>query len=224
MNAQLFRSWSAAALLVTAIAFSLLGCFGSGDEPTVTTMSVAANEQTIPVATTTTVVGEGSAPVTNEDLSTFKSKDPFIPQAVVTTTTIKATTTTKPGTTTTTKAGTTTTTHATTTTTTHATTTTTPSTTTTTLATTTTTHATTTTTAPYRRSMRLDSIDGSVGSPAVTITVEGVTRTNMRVGDPPVPTPWGEWKVVVINFTGEWATFLHGSESVTVRLKQTIYE
>ncbi len=213
MKANLFRSWLAAVLLVTAMALSLLGCFGGGDKPTVTTMSQAPNEQTIPVATTTTVAGDGSTPVTNEDLSTFKSKDPFIPQAVATTTTTKAATTT------TSHATTTTTTHATTTTTTHATTTT------TTHATTTTTHATTTTTttSPYLHTMTVVSIANVGGSPAVTFRVDSSTYTSKFVSDV-VSTTWGQVQVLAVDVSGQVATFLHGSESVTLTVGQVIHE
>ena len=220
MNGQKFRSFSAAALLVTAMALPVLGCFGGGDEPTVTTMSLAVNEETIPVATTTSVVGDISAQVANEDLSTFKSKDPFIPQALLTTTTTKvpATTTTKAATTTTTtKAGATTTT-------TRATTTTTRATTTTTQPSTTTTQPTTTTTmSPYLHTMTVLSIANVGGSPAVTFRVDSMTYTSKFVGNV-VSTTWGEVQVLAVDVSGQVATFLHGSETVTLAVGVVIHE
>jgi hypothetical protein len=132
MKAQVFRSSLVAVLLAAAMGLSLLGCFGGGQESPVTTRRVVESEANIPATDIpTTVLVVDSGPVANEDLSTFKSKDPFIPQAVATTTTAAPTTTTKVVTTTTTKAGTTTTTRAGTTTTTKAPTTTTKATTTT---------------------------------------------------------------------------------------------
>jgi hypothetical protein len=215
MKAQAFRSSIATVLLVAAMALSLLGCFGGGDEPTVTTMSVAVNEDTIPASTTTSVVVEGTTPVTNEDLSTFKSKDPFIPQAIATTTTARATTTTKLVTTTT--KGATTTTKAVTTTT-RATTTTT-----TTRPTTTTTSSTTTTTSPYVHTLTVVSIANVGGSPAVTLRVDDTTYTNKLVGDV-ISTTWGQVQVLVVDVSGQVATLQHGSETVTLAVGDSIHE
>jgi hypothetical protein len=227
MKAQVFRSSIAAVLLVTAMALLLLGCFGGGEEPTVTTMSVAANEDTIPAATTTIVELEGTTPVTNEDLSTFNSKDPFIPQAIATTTTARPTTTTKLVTTTT-KAVTTTTKAVTTTTkapttTTRATTTTTSSTTTTTSSTTTTTNSTTTTSSPYVHTLTVVSIANVGGSPAVTLRVDGTTYANKIVGDV-MSTTWGQVQVLVVDVSGQVATLQHGSETITLAVGDSIHE
>jgi hypothetical protein len=213
MKAQVFRSSVTAVLLVVGMAVLSVGCFGSGGEPAVTTVSIAANEGTVPASTTTTTVwADESTPVTNEDLSTFKSKDPFIPQAVATTTTVaptttsKVTTTTK-ATTTTTKAGTTTT----------------KATTTTTKATTTTTKATTTTTSPFVHTMTVVSIADVGGSPAVTFRVDASTYTNRLVGDV-VSTTWGDVQVLAVDVPGQVATFLQGSESVTLAVGVVIHE
>lgn len=209
MKAQVFRSSVTAALLVAALALLLLGCFGSGEEPAVTTLSMPATDGTLAV-TTTTAAGDGSATTTNADLSTFKSKDPFIPQAVATTikettTTVKATTTSKV-TTTTIKLTTTT-----------------KATTTTTKATTTTTKATTTTTSPYLHTMTVLSIANVGGSPAVTFKVDGITYTSKLVGAV-VSTTWGEFQVLAVDVPGQVATFLQGSETVTLTVGQTIHE
>jgi NADH:ubiquinone oxidoreductase subunit 6 (subunit J) len=205
MKAYKFRSSVAAVVLIVGMALLLAGCFGSGGEPVVTTASIAAYEGTLPVTTTTTTVWEeGSLLVTNEDLSTFKSKDPFIPQAVVivtTTTTTAAVTTTTKAVTTTTKAVTTT-----------------------TKAVTTTTKAvTTTTTSPYLHTMTVLSVADVGGSPAVTFIVDSLTYTNEAEGNV-VSTTWGEVQVLALDVPGQVATFLHGSETVTLAVGTSIHE
>jgi hypothetical protein len=55
-----------------------------------------------------------------------------------------------------------------------------------------------------------------VGStPVVTFKVDSLTYSNKVVGDV-VSTTWGEIQVLAIDVTGQVATFLHGSETVTL--------
>lgn len=221
MKSTLCRSVVVGLFLVGALVLMLSGCFGGGGEPAATTMSLVPVEGTSPTTTSTEFM-DGTT-VEDDALSTFTAKDPFIQQAVATTTstTVARTTTTKSGTTTT-KASTTTTKSGTTTT--KATTTTTKATTTTTKPpSTTTTQSTTTTTSGYLHTMTVVSISTVGGSPAVTFRVDGQTYSNKVVGDV-VSTTWGEVQVLAIDVVGQVATFMHGSEPVTLAVGDSIHE
>ncbi|MFH0916810.1 MAG: hypothetical protein V1912_10235, partial [bacterium] len=146
-----------------------------------------------------------------EALSTFKSKDPFIPQAVP-----PSTSTTGPGSPGTTSPGTGTTSYGTTTTyrgpatTYHVT-------------TSTTAPPTTTTTAPHRHSLRILSVEVVSGAAAVTLQVDNSVYKNKRVGDV-ISTSWGQIKVLDLSTASKVATLMHGSETLVLSAGQQIYE
>ena len=71
--------------------------------------------------------------------------------------------------------------------------------------------------------MVVSSISTVTGSPAVTFRVDSQTYTNRREGDV-VSTTWGEVKVLAIDVPGQVATFLHGSETVTLAVGDSIHE
>jgi hypothetical protein len=163
--------------------------------------------------------------VDGEKLSTFRSKDPFIQQAVevVTTTTTSGaspgttgtspTTTYRPGNTTTTRYyGTTTTRYYSTTTTgqSGSTTTTVPP-------------PTTTTTAPHRHTLKILSVADVGGAAAVTFQVDSSVYKDRRVGDV-VSSSWGQIKVLDLSSSSRVATLLHGSETLVLSVGQVIYE
>ncbi|MBC7292735.1 MAG: hypothetical protein H5T84_01285 [Thermoleophilia bacterium] len=135
--------------------------------------------------------------VNGEDLSTFRSKDPFIQQAV------------PPSTTTTTAAPTASTTTSTTVY---------VSSTTTTLSV-----STTSTTAAHTHSLKILEIRSVSGQPAVTFKVDATVYKDKRVGDV-VSTSWGQVKILDISTTSMTVTLLHGSETLTLLVGQEVYE
>lgn len=173
------------ALLATAMALVLSGCpgTGGGDEGTSTT-TVAPGD-----ADGTESGGETEEVTTTvmlDAMSTFKSKDPFVQQALPPTSTTAGTdntdTTSENGsTTTTTESGTTSTTQ--------------PSGVDTPL-----------------HSLRVLSIDVSSGTPSVTFKVDGTVYEDREIGDV-ASTSWGEIKVLDIDAEAQTVTFLHGSET-----------
>jgi len=181
-----------------------------GGASSTTTQSLLTLPLTTPStgASTTT-----SVPTEVEALSTFKSKDPFIPQALPPTTT----TTTLAATTTTTLIGTSTT----------STTSFSGSTTTTAQgSTTTTTQATTTTTAPHGtnnqlHSLKILSISTVNGSPVVTFQVDSTVYSDLHKGDT-VSTSFGQIKVLDINASSQTVTLLQGSETELLSVGQTV--
>lgn len=204
-----FISLLVAVILALALGCLVVGCMGGASSTT--TQSLVTLPLTTPStgASTTT-----SVPTEVEALSTFKSKDPFIPQALPPTTT----TTTLATTTTTTSIGT-------------STTTTTPvsgSTTTTAQGgtTTTTTQATTTTTAPHGtnnqlHSLKILSISTVNGSPVVTFQVDSTVYSDLHKGDT-VSTSFGQIKVLDINASSQTVTLLQGSETELLSVGQTV--
>ena len=175
-----------ALLLIVGLSLLVVGCMGAGQSGATTPSARTTQELAqLPVSSQTgTSVGGMNA----EALSTFKSKDPFIQQAlppppttttttgpsVSTSTTYYGTTTTYHGTTTT-YHGTTTTYHG--------------------VSTTTTVHSTTTTTALHRHSLKVLSV-GVVGTAAaVTLKVDNTIYKDKRVGDV-MSTSWGQVKVL----------------------------
>lgn len=215
MKATKVRALLVGVLLAAGLSVAVLACSGGDDKPTSTAVTVPSSGGG---KTTTTEAGENGTDSTVEpdELSTFENKDPFIPQAVPVSSSSSSTSSSLPPTTSTTKATTTT---IKVTTTTKATTTTTTVVTTTSSTTTssTTTSSTTTTTTTYLHTLDVLSI-GTVGStPVVTFQVDSLTYTNKVVGDV-VSTTWGDMQVLAIDVTGQYATFLHGSETVTLRV------
>lgn len=173
----------------------VLGVLGCGSVSTTTlTPGASTTAKPVPATTTTTEV------VVLDLLSTFEAKDPFIQQAVSTTTTTKATTTTKPGTTTT-KPGTTSTTGSGTTSTTGS--------------------GSTTTTVSSRHSMKALSISTTNGVSTATIEVDDVVYQNKPVGEI-LNTGWGQVKITRIDVSAQAVTVLHGSETRVLYVGQEI--
>ncbi|NLO28228.1 MAG: hypothetical protein GX113_08650 [Actinobacteria bacterium] len=161
-------------------------------------------------------------------MSTFRPKDPFIPQAVAVTDTTEAptTVTTQPAvgnggtgttsstayrpTTSTTRpggsggGGTTTTTR--------------PGSTTTTVP-----ASTTTTTAPHLHTLKILAIGEVGGAPAVTFKVDSGVYKDKRVGDV-VSSTWGQIKVMDISTSSKVVTLLQGSETLVLAVGQVIFE
>jgi len=180
------RGWIVLALLLAAGIVALSGCMGiggGGEEPADTT-----------VVSTSDTLAEGDAEtqtattlVSLDSMSTFKSKDPFVQQAL-------------PPTTTTTGSGGTT-----------------STTTTTGSSTSTTESGTTSTTQPSEvdtplHSLRVLSIDVINDTPVVTFEVDGTVYEDREIGDI-VSTSWGDIEVVDIDAGAQLVTFLHGSET-----------
>jgi hypothetical protein len=182
------------ALVVTGLVLAIGGCGGGGAAATSTTASSAVLPST---ATTTTTV---LAALPLDELSTFESKDPFIQQAVPTTAASSTTTGTGP---TTTSHSTTTTQH------------------------TTTTHSgSTSSTIPTSvtspsHSLKVLSIDVINGTPVVTIQVDGTVYADKKVGAS-FSTGWGGIKILAIDPQAQTVTLLHGSETLTLRVGQSI--
>jgi hypothetical protein len=193
-----------ALLLTVGISLLVLGCMGGG-QATVTTQSVGSTQalaQQTP-STQTSTTGRGNDA---EALSTFKSKDPFIQQALPTTTTTTSVTPTTPTTSSggpsTTFFGTTTTFHG---------------------GTTSTTAQATTTTAPHRHSIKVLSVAVVGGSAAVTLQVDNSVYKDKRVGDV-MSTSWGQVKVLDLSTASKVATLLHSGETIVLAVGQQIYE
>jgi len=197
-----------AAILAVALGCLVVGCMGGASSTTTQSLLTLPLTTSSTGASTTT-----SVPTEVEALSTFKSKDPFIPQALPPTTT----TTTLAATTTTTLSGTSTT----------STTSFSGSTTTTAQgSTTTTTQATTTTTAPHGtnnqlHSLKILSISTVNGSPVVTFQVDSTVYSDLHKGDT-VSTSFGQIKVLDINASSQTVTLLQGSETELLSVGQTV--
>jgi hypothetical protein len=190
------RSLAALLLVTLLVAVGLTGC--GGDDQATTELSsptAGAQVEVLPVAATTT-----TAPLSYDALSTFESKDPFVPK-VVEVTQSSSSATTVPGSPTTTAAPTTT----------------------TTVGTTPTTApqqpTTTTTLAPPLHSLKVMSIETYSGQPVVTFKVDGVTYQSKREGDI-VATSWGQIKVIDVDPDAAEVVFLHGSEIRVLKVGQ----
>jgi hypothetical protein len=224
MKSLPYRSIVVGLVLVVALSAGLAGCFGGGDDnsgSSNTTQGTLVAGGTTP-GVTDTVPGETTTG-TDDELSTFKSKDPFIPQAqpvltpetpVVTTpggtpgttpTTSGSTVTTivkpvnpsTPGTTSGGGTGTTT--------------------------VSTVPASTTSTTAPHVHTLKILSIAQVGGAGAVTFQVDGSVYREKRVGDV-VSTSWGQIKVVDINTSSKVVTLVHGSETLVLSSGQLVYQ
>jgi hypothetical protein len=198
-----YRSILVALLLAAGLSVLIVGCFGGGGN-TATTRSTADGQR--PSLTTLPLeVTAGLTAAEADALSTFRSKDPFIQQALPTTTT-----TAKPGGSTGTS-GVTTTYH--------------PggSTGTTRPAGTTTTKPSTTTTAPHVHTLKILSVGDVGGSPAVTFQVDSSVYKDKRIGDV-VSSSWGQIKVLDLSTSSRVATLLHGSETLVLSAGQLVYE
>ena len=207
MKRTLYQSVTVYALLVLGLAVVLAACAFGGNAETPTTFPVT----TQPTSTTPSLSDMGlSSPGSGADaLSTFKSKDPFIPQALPpasssttispipsstttlfgTSTTFRITTTTRPGTSTSTTRPT----------------------------------STTTTTVAHLHSLKILSISTVSGVAVVTFRVDSTTYKDKRAGDV-VSTTWGQVKVVDINTSSKVVTLLHGSETLILGVGQSTFE
>jgi hypothetical protein len=225
MKSLPYRSIVVGLVLFVALAAGLAGCFGGGDDnsgvPNNTQGTIVAGGTTPGVSDT--VAGETTTG-TDDELSTFKSKDPFIPQAqpvltpenpVVTTagstpggttpTTSGSTVTTivkpvNPSTPVTTSGGGTGTTTG-----------------------STVPASTTSTTAPHVHTLKILSIAQVGGAGAVTFQVDGSVYREKRVGDV-VSTSWGQIKVVDINTSSKVVTLVQGSETLVLSSGQLVYQ
>ena len=208
----------AGALIVALTSLMGLGCWG-GDDESPTSTSIGAPG--VPSTTTTTVPEEVADPIAA--YSTFRSKDPFIPQMggdISPGTTLDGgqppATTIVPGTSPTSPAATvrpTTTTAV-------------PSTPTTHSGGTTTTAApttTTSTTAPHLHTLKVLSVGQVAGASAVTLQVDTSVYKDRRIGSV-ISTSWGQIKVLDINTSSKVVTLLHGSETLNLIVGQVIYE
>jgi hypothetical protein len=195
-----------ALFLIVALSLVVVGCMGAG-QGTTTTRSAATTKEIaqLPVSSQT---GTSVSGMNSEALSTFKSKDPFIQQALP-----PATTTTEaPGSTSTTgSSGSTSTTYYGPTTTYHG------------VSTTTTVHPTTTTTVLHRHSLRILSVGVVGAAAAVTLQVDNTIYKDRRVGDV-MSTSWGQVKVLDLSTASKVATLLHGSETLTLTVGMEVYE
>ena len=196
-------------LLVAGVGLLVVGCMGGGGVTTEpgaqTTLQPASTQSSNPT-------GSSIPDMLAEALSTFKSKDPFVQQALPPSTTGTTTTTTSsPG------GGATSTTFRLTTTTFRLTTTTRQ------VTTSTTAHPTTTTTAAHKHMLKILSVGVVGGAPAVTLQVDNSVYKDKRVGDV-MSTSWGQVKVLDLSTASKVATLLHGSETVVLTQGQQIFE
>jgi hypothetical protein len=216
MKSSRHRLVPVSVLLVIALTVAVAGCFGGGDESSTATTRAVAPSGGGSGSATTPAVSVTVDP--NAELSTFRSKDPFIPQALpATTTTTKAAaaggssgstaTTSKPVNPTTITVpsgggagggGSTSSTS-------------TPST------------SSTSTTAPHIHSLRILAATQVGGAAAVTFQVDGSVYKDRRVGDV-VSTSWGQIKVLDVNTASKVVTLLQGSETLVLSVGQLVYQ
>lgn len=208
MKPRLFQSAVVAALLVLGLAALVAGCMGAGDE-TSTSLTVMTTQETMLASSSTG--GEISGILDAEEFSTFKSKDPFIQQALPPSTTSTTAGGGGSGSSTSTTIYSTSTTRYTTTTYRPPTSTTRPPT------------STTTTTAAHKHTLKILSIGVVGGSGAVTFQVDNSIYKDKREGDV-VSTSWGQIQVLDINSTSKVVTLLHGSETRVLTVGSVVYE
>lgn len=196
MRRQEIRLLLAAAVLVTGLAVVVGACFGGGDGKTNPTQVKGSSAgRTTTVSTAQMAVVSGPA----DPYSTFRSKDPFIQQALppsTTSTTQVAPTSTVSSTTTSTTA---------------------------TTSSTVTTSSSTTTTSFFAHLLQILSVATVEGSPAVTFQVDNTVYPTARVGDV-LSTSWGQFKVLGISTESKSVTLLHGSETLILVEGQIVYE
>jgi hypothetical protein len=203
VNRKRYLSALVLALLVIGLAALLAACGGGGDV-TQTTLSLVTTETTLLPTSPSSADGSGDGASEADALSTFKSKDPFIPQALPVSTTV----TTTPTSNNTSTTYYTTTSYYNTTSTSH---------------TTTTAHATTTTTVAHLHTLKILSISTVSGTPVVTFKVDSTTYKDKRTGDV-VSTTWGQVAVVEITTSSKVVTLLHGSETLILGVGQSTFE
>jgi hypothetical protein len=205
---RFLQSICAGLLLMAGFGLLVIGCFGGGNDG-----DAAGNVAQVQSTSATTLASlpEGLTPAEADELSTFKSKDPFIQQGIVVTTSTtptsegggggsgSSTTTYRPATTTTYYpggGGTTTTTKP---------------------------PVTTTTTAPHLHTLKVLSVGDVGGKGAVTFQVDSSVYKDKRIGDV-VSTSWGQIKVLDISTSSKVVTLLQGSETLVLSVGQVVYE
>jgi hypothetical protein len=210
-NSKCYRRFAVALLLLAGLTMFVVSCAAGGTDRDSSGLSQATPTPTV------ASLAQGPTLADGELLSTFKSKDPFIQQAVeepTTTTTggspgttaVSPTTTYRPGTSTTFRPGNTTTTRYY------------PGNTTTTRPT-----STTTTTAAHIHTLKILSVGDVGGAAAVTFQVDSSVYKDKRVGDV-VSSSWGQIKVLDLSTASKVATLLHGSETLVLSVGQVVYE
>jgi hypothetical protein len=220
MRSQPYRSGAVICVLLVALCVALAGCFGGGDDTTATTKKPGTTT-TAHGSTGSTAPGDTTV-ASDDELSTFRSKDPFIPQAQPVATS-QGPVTTIPGGAPGTTQGTTVTTIPK------------PPVTVTTPTTSpggsggstptlpTEPPTTTSTTAPHVHTLKVLSVSQVGGAGAVTFQVDGSVYRDKRVGDV-VSTSWGQIKVVDINVSSKVVTLLQGSETLVLSAGQLVYQ
>jgi hypothetical protein len=197
MRRRTDRSILVVVFLVLGFALLAAGCFGGGDDGVTTAVSLKVSPQS---QTTTLSTAPMSAMVSPADAySTFRSKDPFIQQALPPSTTATTSGETAP---TSTVSSTTTSTTA-------------PS--------TTSTSGSTTTTSFFIHLLQVLSVGTVDEAPAVTFQVDNSVYQNARVGDV-ISTSWGQVTVVAIDVESEVTTLRHGSETLVLVVGQIVHE
>lgn len=212
MKREAYISVLVVVVLVAGLAILAAACASGNTASADATQPLPAAIQSGPSSSDLVPPGVPASDAAIESLSTFRSKDPFIPQAIPPQT--ESTVTTTPGsggTTSSTSFGTTTTYHYTTTTRYSGTTTTTQP------------KPTTTTTAPHLHTLKILSVATVSGAPVVTFRVDSTTYKDKRAGDV-VSTTWGQVKVVDISTSSKVVTLLHGSETLILGVGQSTYE
>lgn len=185
-----FSPIMAGLLLILALALSIGGCSGGGSTTTTAPVQQATGTTAVTDGTTT----GSTLPAAIDELSTFKSKDPFRQQALPPTTLSTSTSST-----TATTGGTSTTA-------------------TTAHNSTTTTHPSSVTTPLH--SLKVLSIDEVNGEPVVTFQVDGTVYDDKHEGAV-VSTSWGQIEVVDIDAVNQKVVFLHGSETRTLAVGES---
>lgn len=184
-------------LLLVGLAMVVVGCFGGGDEAATNAQSLQVRSQS--QTTTLGTVGLAMTVSPADAFSTFRSKDPFIQQALPPSTT--STTSAEPAPTSTVSSTTTTSIP--------------PS--------TTTTVPSTTTTAFFLHLLQVLWAGTLDDAPAVTFQVDNNLYQNARIGEV-ISTSWGQIKVVGIDVETQIVTLLHGSETLVLRVGQVVFE
>lgn len=196
MRSRSHSSILAGLLLLLGLGMVLAGCFGGSDTAeNVQSLQVRPQSQT----TTLSTVGLAMTVSPANAYSTFRSKDPFIQQAVPPSTTSTAPVEPAPTSTVST------------------------TTTTTVVPSTTTTSPSTTTTAFFLHLLQVLWAGTVDGNPAVTFQVDNNVYQNARIGDV-ISTSWGQIKVVAIEVDTQIVTLLHGSETLVLLVGQVVFQ
>jgi hypothetical protein len=186
-------------LLLLGLAMVVVGCFGGEDEAATNAQSLEVRSQSQTTTLSTVNLAMTVSPA--DAYSTFRSKDPFIQQALPPSTT--GTTAGEPAPTSTVSSTTTTSAPP-------------PS-------TTSTTSPSTTTTAFFLHLLQVLWAGTLDDAPAVTFQVDNNVYQNARIGDV-ISTSWGQIKVVDIEVETQIVTLLQGSETLVLLVGQVVFE